>query len=165
VVTGTCSSATSNAATLDVSGDVGISDHPDSATVCEGSGVTFSVTASGAGLTYQWRKDGGNIGGATGSSYSIPAATAADAGSYDVVVTGDCGQQTSNAATLDVCDSSGPGDVDDDCDVDLEDLAVQLANYGVTSGATPEMGDMTGDGDIDLEDVAILLANFGASCG
>jgi hypothetical protein len=42
-----------------------------------------------------------NIGGATGSSYTIPVTVAADAGSYDVVVSGTCTPSvTSAAATL-----------------------------------------------------------------
>src|SRR5581483_11503301 len=51
-------------------------------------------------LSYQWRKGGAAINGATSSSYTINAATAADAAQYDVVVTGTCGTVTSNAATL-----------------------------------------------------------------
>ena len=73
---------------------------PANQTVCEGTPATFSVTATGA-LSYQWRKGGMNINGATSSSYTIDAATMADAGSYDVVVTGSCGTPaTSSAATL-----------------------------------------------------------------
>ncbi len=79
----------------------GISVPPQSRTVCEGASVTFTVTATGTGLSYQWRKGGMDINGATASSYTIDAATMDDAGSYDVVVTGSCGTPaTSNAATL-----------------------------------------------------------------
>lgn len=82
-----------------------ISVQPGSQTACPGDNITFSVTASGTGLTYQWRKDGINIGGATGSSFNIPSVVAGDAAStpgYDVVVTGTCGNITSSAATLGV---------------------------------------------------------------
>jgi hypothetical protein len=80
-----------------------ISAQPASQTVCAGSPVSFSVTASGAGtLTYQWRKDTVNISGATGSTYTDAAVTTGDAGSYDVIVTGACGSLTSNSATLTV---------------------------------------------------------------
>lgn len=57
-----------------------------------------------------------------------------------------------------------PGDVTGDRVVDLTDLAVLLANFGVASGATREQGDLDGDGAVILNDLAILLANFGASC-
>lgn len=57
-----------------------------------------------------------------------------------------------------------PGDVDGDGDVDLTDLAVLLANFGVTSGASRSDGDFDGDEDVDLADLAVLLANFGRVC-
>ena len=55
------------------------------------------------------------------------------------------------------------GDLDGDCDVDLADLAILLANYG-TSGADPDDGDIDGDGDVDLADLATLLAHYGEVC-
>ncbi|MFZ0827904.1 MAG: N,N-dimethylformamidase beta subunit family domain-containing protein, partial [Verrucomicrobiia bacterium] len=68
-----------------------ISGNPSSATRCAGDAVTFSVTTTDPGLTYQWRKGGVNIAGATGSSYTIAAVGIGDAGSYDVLVSGACG--------------------------------------------------------------------------
>jgi len=53
------------------------------------------------------------------------------------------------------------GDLDGDCDVDLADLAILLANYGA---AEPEDGDIDGDGDVDLADLATLLAHYGEVC-
>ena len=46
-------------------------------TICVGGSNTFSVTATGTGITYQWQvsTDGGanwsNIAGATASSYTV----------------------------------------------------------------------------------------------
>jgi Protein of unknown function (DUF3500)/Immunoglobulin I-set domain len=80
-----------------------IGSQPGSQSVSAGSSVTFSVIAYGAAtLSYQWRKDGTNINGATASSYSIASASGSDAGSYDVVVTNSKGSATSTAATLSV---------------------------------------------------------------
>jgi hypothetical protein len=55
------------------------------------------------------------------------------------------------------------GDLDGDGDVDLADLAILLAHYGMTSGAMYEDGDLDSDGDVDLNDLATLLAVYGTS--
>lgn len=57
-----------------------------------------------------------------------------------------------------------PGDVDRDRDVDLTDLSILLAHFGMSGGASESSGDMNGDGDVGLTDLSILLANFGAQC-
>jgi hypothetical protein len=76
---------------------------PESQTICEGQGATFSVSATGTPpLQYQWRHNGADLAGATSPSYAIAAATTDDAGEYDVVVTNDLGSVTSDPATLTV---------------------------------------------------------------
>ena len=76
---------------------------PQSQTANLGESVTFSVTAAGtAPLLYQWRKDGANIEGATGSSYAIAEARSADGGAYSVVVKNAGGFATSDNAILQV---------------------------------------------------------------
>lgn len=76
---------------------------PANQTVDAGQQAQFAVTASGGGtLTYQWQKDGNNITGATGATYSIAAATPNDEGSYRVIVSNADGPTTSPAATLTV---------------------------------------------------------------
>ena len=74
---------------------------PVSQTVSAGASVTFTVVATGTlAPTYQWRKDGAAISGATNASYAIGAAVAGDAGSYTVTATNSLGTATSSAATL-----------------------------------------------------------------
>ncbi len=105
VVSGTCSpSVTSITSELIIDQQPEIITGPASQTVCAGQSVTFTVNAGvTTGVSYQWRKGGVNIGGATGSSYTIPVVAAADAGSYDVVVSGTCTPSvTSAVATLTV---------------------------------------------------------------
>ena len=76
---------------------------PLSQTIAAGQSATFSVVASGTGpFTYQWRKGGVDIGGATSASYTIASAPTTSAGSYDVVVTNAGGSTTSSAATLSI---------------------------------------------------------------
>ena len=66
-----------------------------------GGGVTFSVGASGTGLSYQWQLNGVNLPGATGSSLSLTGLSATNAGNYRVVVTGANGAVvTSQTAAL-----------------------------------------------------------------
>jgi hypothetical protein len=106
VVTNSAGSATSNAATLAVAAAVvapSITTQPSASSVTAGSSASFTVVASGtAPLTYQWKKDGTSISGATSSTYSISSTSTGDAGSYTVVVTNSAGSATSNAATLTV---------------------------------------------------------------
>jgi N-acetylneuraminic acid mutarotase len=78
-----------------------ISAQPASVTVAAGNTATFSVTASGDGLTYQWLRDGSPISGATQASYTTPATVEADdGGMFTVTVSDAVGQVTSMAATL-----------------------------------------------------------------
>ena len=66
-----------------------------------GTAATFSVSAVGTGLTYQWRKDGVNIVGVNNASYTIAATVANDAGVYSVIVTSTCSpNDTSGNAVL-----------------------------------------------------------------
>ena len=104
VVSNSVASVASNAVTLTVNAAPAITTQPASRTVTAGQAATFSVTASGtAPLSYQWRKNGANIGGATAASYTTPATIAADDGSlFSVVVTNSIGSATSSDATLTV---------------------------------------------------------------
>src|SRR5579859_372184 len=81
-----------------------VTTQPVNQSVTAGQAATFSVTASGtAPLSYQWKKNGTAISGATSSSYSTPATSATDSGShFTVTVSNSAGTATSNAATLTV---------------------------------------------------------------
>jgi len=78
-----------------------ITKQPSNITVSQGQPATFTVSASGtAPLSYQWQKNGVNITGATGATYTITSTSTASAGQYRVVVANAAGSVTSNAATL-----------------------------------------------------------------
>lgn len=100
------SSVTSATATLTVTKPyqaVSITQHPVSKAVMEGSGVSFSVAASGSGtLSYQWYKNGTAISGATSSLLSIASATTSHAGNYYAVVRNSSSSATSNTVSLSV---------------------------------------------------------------
>ena len=78
-----------------------IATHPASQTVVPGANVTFTVVATGTPApTYQWRKDGQPITGATAASFSLSGVTSVNAGTYSVVVSNSAGSVTSNGAVL-----------------------------------------------------------------
>ena len=84
-----------------------ITTQPQSVSVTEGQSATFSVTATGDNLRYQWQINSGNgwsaITDATDASYTIDRTTTAMSGNqYHCIVTGDGGETTSSAATLTV---------------------------------------------------------------
>jgi hypothetical protein len=102
VVSNSAGSVTSAGATLTVNTPPSIVAQPTNASTGVGRSVTFSVVASGtAPLSYQWQKNGANIAGATGASYTTPAVTQADGGStYRVMVTNVAGSVMSESAML-----------------------------------------------------------------
>jgi hypothetical protein len=68
---------------------------PMSQTVNAGQSASFTVAATGYFLNYQWRKDGTNLSGATGTTYRLGHVWFSDAGSYTVVVSNSVGSVTS----------------------------------------------------------------------
>ncbi len=123
-------SITSSQATLTVNAAPAapaITTQPVNQSVTAGQTATFSVVASGtAPLSYQWRKNTANIGGATASSYTTPATTSADNGAkFDVVVSNTAGNITSAQATLTV--NSAPV---------APTISTQPANQTVNAGQT-----------------------------
>ena len=80
-----------------------ITTQPASQTASAGANVSFNVVASGATpFSYQWRFNGGNISGATASSYTRNNVQTANSGSYSVVVTNIYGSATSANGVLTV---------------------------------------------------------------
>jgi DNA-binding beta-propeller fold protein YncE len=77
---------------------------PASVTVSAGQPAMFSVSASGtAPITYQWKRGGANITGATSASYTLPTTALSDSGAqFSVTVTNPGGAVNSSAATLTV---------------------------------------------------------------
>ena len=81
---------------------------PATQTICATFPVTYTVSATGSGLTYQWLKNGNpisnsaNITGATTATLHIIQAQTTDAADYSVVVSGlsPCTSATSAIATL-----------------------------------------------------------------
>lgn len=88
-----------------------ISAQPQNVAVTEGQNARFTVGAGGdAPLSYQWKRNGADIAGATAASYAVPVAALADNGAvFSVVVRNGAGAATSANATLTVAAPSGSG--------------------------------------------------------
>jgi hypothetical protein len=112
--------------------------------------LNLGVSATGSGpVVVQWRKNGVNIPGATGSSYTTPYLTAADNGaSYSAVVSAPGVSTTSSAVTVTVnTDNVKPSITSASSDDDMSTVMVQFsepvsaatalnaANYQINGGA------------------------------
>ncbi len=86
-----------------------ITTQPIPQTVAVGAQATFNVAASGSNLTYQWRRDGVALSGATGANLTVTVATADAGAQYSVVVSNTAGQVTSQSAVLTVKAIAGLG--------------------------------------------------------
>lgn len=111
IVGGACPPAdTSLVVNLTVLGLPSIVTNPTNVSVCEGGNASFTVSASGSGITYQWQEstNGGgsysDLSGQNGTTLNLTAVTAAMSGyRYRCVVSGDCTPPAnSNGAILTV---------------------------------------------------------------
>lgn len=94
--------------TLAVVEAANINTQPTAQSVCTGNTATFSVSATGTNIAYQWKKNGaplsngGNISGAQLATLTISNASATDADNYTVEVTGSGNTVVSNTVALTV---------------------------------------------------------------
>ncbi|MBL0271713.1 MAG: hypothetical protein IPQ06_01245 [Chitinophagaceae bacterium] len=102
-----CSSTTPITITVNQLPAITVQPAPPTQTICPGFNVVYTVGATGAGLTYQWRRNGVNlidagfVSGATTNTLTLSTVSTANNGSYDVVVSGTCPPSvTSNAVVL-----------------------------------------------------------------
>ncbi len=105
VVTNSVGSVTSAPAALTIltgSTRPTLTSSPPPQYVASGAAATFAVTATGAGLSYQWQKDGVALPGATQAAFTLPFVTGDDMGFYSAIVTGGGTSLTSAVATLTV---------------------------------------------------------------
>ncbi|GAA4039582.1 hypothetical protein GCM10022388_00080 [Flavobacterium chungnamense] len=101
VVTNNFGCSTSLTQTLTVESGASITSQPSALSQCAGTNASFTVAATGPGLTYQWRKNGIGITGnasATTATLNLTGIVEADEASYDVVVTPACGPTATSTA-------------------------------------------------------------------
>jgi len=83
---------------------------PAARSVIAGGAVSMEASAIGVPVpSYQWRKNGAAVSGATNATLSLTAAQVADAGAYDVVISNSAGAVTSSTAALRVAARSYAG--------------------------------------------------------
>lgn len=120
-------------------GTITITTQPADASAQLGGSVTFTVAATVTGttspLTYQWQRDGVNINGATGSSYTISPITLNDIGTsvYRVRVSAGPAFKFSNPATLTVA-TPPPGPVTPYSQAVTQDAPVLYWNFDEMTG-------------------------------
>ncbi len=105
VVANDCGEEVSEAAVLTILPEgPDIEEQPVDSAACVGSDVIFTVVAEahmGGALSYQWRKDGTPIAGATSTTLLVQVDGLDDGGQYDCEVTETgCGSTTSHPAVL-----------------------------------------------------------------
>jgi len=108
-----------------------ITSQPASQVVCTGTGsATFSVTATGTELSYQWKKNGIDIPNATSASYTVES-TAANIAAYSVVVTNESGSVVSQIAYLNTLITAQPASVTT-CQATATTLSIAANGAGLT---------------------------------
>lgn len=79
-----------------------ITQAPRSQLVSAGTTAVLEVVATGQSLTYQWSFKGSPLAGQTNSTLTLSNVSAAQAGEYQVVVTGPGGQTPSEIVTVEI---------------------------------------------------------------
>lgn len=114
VITGTCTpNVTSASANVSFATPTAITQQPNAVTVDLDKSFSLSVAATGSTLSYQWKKNGSVIDGATAATYSVAKAAASDNGQYVCEVTGGCGKVSTNPVSVVVKDPTSVTGLDE----------------------------------------------------
>jgi uncharacterized repeat protein (TIGR03803 family) len=79
-----------------------ITAQPINVNSCPNNNVSFSLTASGTGLSYQWYKNGVIIAGATSATLNLSNVTILDNGNYHCIINNQCGFVLTQFAKLSI---------------------------------------------------------------
>jgi hypothetical protein len=123
-----------------------VTDQPDAQTICAGSGTSFTVATSQAGVTYRWQKK--PFGGSFADITNVQNPTADDAtltltnvpasdnlSEYRCIITNPCNNSTSSAAVLTVNQITGSS-VAGTTTVN-QGAPAPLVTFGATGGTLP----------------------------
>lgn len=142
VVSNSEGSVTSDDAVVSVTTTVeapAITTQPEGTTVSDGGLASFSIVVSGADLTYQWKKDGSNVG-SNSPSYSFTAVTADDGAVITCVVSNSEGSVTSDEAVVSVSST-----------VEAPSITTQPAGVTVSDGGTASFSISASGTDLDYQ--------------
>ena len=136
-------------------------DNGDGTITDSATGLMWSQTDSGAGMTWEaalaWvqQKDAENYLGH--DDWRLP-----DAKELQSIV-----DYARSPSTTDVSQSSLPGDVNGDCVVNIMDIMLVAARWRACDGDAnyDPLYDLDQDGDIDIVDVMEVATHWGATCG
>ncbi|MEO5733102.1 MAG: NPCBM/NEW2 domain-containing protein, partial [Rubrivivax sp.] len=120
-----------------------ITQQPQSQTVYVGTPATFSAAADGA-TAFQWQRNGANLNGATGGSYTLANPAVNDTGlRFRAVISNASGSVTTDEATLTVTTNRAPT-----ARIDTPSATTGFATGDVISysgvGTDPEDGNIAG---------------------
>lgn len=176
VATNSVGSVTSDTVSLVLAATPIIVAQPVGLSVAQGANATFTVKASGSPApTFQWKKSGKNINGATAATLTLSSVSSTDAADYTVEASNSIGWLASNRATLVVKASTATparrranGAVDDGSLTDVV-LESRIVNLSVRSRAgSGDNGLIVGfvvSGDVNkpmlLRGVGPALTEFG----
>ncbi|HLO41834.1 MAG TPA: immunoglobulin domain-containing protein, partial [Phycisphaerales bacterium] len=137
---------------------------PDSTTYTGGDEVSLVVDAIGDGtLSYQWRREGvpltddGRFFGTQSNQLTISPIGCADGGSYDCIVSDDCGSFPTIPAQITVL---APSDYDGSGFVDTDDYTAFVLDFELGLDAA----DFDGTGFVDTDDFTAFVLAFEAGC-
>jgi hypothetical protein len=164
-------------ATMLPAGTITVTTQPQAVTTIEGVTATFSVAVDYTGIVgpnYQWRKNGGDIAGATSASYTTPLLVLGDSGTkYSVKVTVPGAETISSEVTLTVSGDTIPPkvltvgglkhgtgvDVGIIFDEKLDPSTVVKANFTLSGGTVSDVRYLSNSsGKQSLESGAIVTA-------
>lgn len=135
---------------------IAVSSNPSPQSVCQGGTAMFScaVTGNVGSTTYTWQRNNVSIGAPNSPTLTLNNVQPADAGNYRCVIQDTCNTVFTTAAALTV-NLPGPGDMDADCDVDLNDVPLFV---NVLTGLDLDPGrlaraNVNGDGNTNGLDV------------
>ena len=149
---------------------------PTSVSVGLGATAMLSVAAStpnNATLTYQWRRAGTPINGATSPTLTVENVQEDDAVAYDCIVSNFCATTTTSAGSITL--KCGNGDVagfgstpGSDGRVTVDDIVFYLAAFFANNLAVADLTNLGGSGgpdnSISVDDLVLFLASFFAGC-